>query len=318
MIYTFSANPALDLILTVPAIEFEVVLRANEVRREMGGKGFNVSRYLKALGVANVAVAFAGGFTGQALAAGLAAGGVPTEFVYLQAGETRTNVVIQEPNGRRHIKANQPGATVTAGDQDAFWARLEALARPGDLWVLTGSLAPGLAPDFYAEAAERLQAAGAQFVLDTSGPALRRGCAAGPALVKPNVLEAEEFTGGKIVTPQDAAAAAGAFLEAGAQRVILSLGKDGAVAAAGDERLHIQPPAVTVQTAVGAGDAVVAGAVWAIQQGLSLREIGVWGVATGTLTAMHDDLPPNPHAQLAEIAGQVQVSKVRSFQERVS
>ena len=67
MIYTVSANPALDLILTVPAIEFETVLRAYEVRREMGGKGFNVSRYLKALGVTNVAVAFAGGFTGQAL-----------------------------------------------------------------------------------------------------------------------------------------------------------------------------------------------------------------------------------------------------------
>ena len=312
MIYTVSANPALDLILTVPAIEFEVVLRAYAVRREMGGKGFNVSRYLQALGVPNVAVAFAGGFTGQALAAGLAAGGVPAEFVYLQEGETRTNVVIQEPNGRRHIKANQPGATVSAADQEAFWARLRTLARPGDLWVLTGSLAPGLPPAFYAQAAEELRHAGAQFVLDTSGPALRRGCAARPALVKPNALEAEEFTGSKIHSPADAAAAAGAFLEAGAQRVILSLGKDGAIVAgsdpqAGNVLLHVQPPAVTVQTAVGAGDAVVAGAVWAMQQGLPLAEIGVWGVATGTLTAMYDDLPPDPHAQLAEIAAQVQV-----------
>ena len=240
------------------------------------------------------------------------AGGVPAEFVYLQEGETRTNVVIQEPNGRRHIKANQPGATVSAADQEAFWARLRTLARPGDLWVLTGSLAPGLPPAFYAQAAEELRHAGAQFVLDTSGPALRRGCAARPALVKPNALEAEEFTGSKIHSPADAAAAAGAFLEAGAQRVILSLGKDGAIVAgsdpqAGNVLLHVQPPAVTVQTAVGAGDAVVAGAVWAMQQGLPLAEIGVWGVATGTLTAMYDDLPPDPHAQLAEIAAQVQV-----------
>ena len=84
MIYTVSANPALDLILTVPAIEFEVVLRAFEVRREMGGKGFNVSRYLKALGVDNVAVAFAAGFTGQALEAGLHNVGVATAFIYLR------------------------------------------------------------------------------------------------------------------------------------------------------------------------------------------------------------------------------------------
>jgi len=313
MIYTVSANPALDLILTVPAIEFEVVLRAYDVRRELGGKGFNVSRYLKALGIENVAVAFAGGYTGQALAAGLTGlpeGGIRTEFVYLQAGETRTNVVIQEPNGRRHIKANQPGPTVSAADLDAFWDRLNALAAPGDLWILTGSLAPGLPVDFYAKCAAQLQAREAAFVLDTSGPALRAGLAAGPALVKPNAVEAEEFTGQPISTPQDAARAAGAFLQAGAQRVILSLGKDGAVLAAGDERLHLQPPAVTVQTAVGAGDAVVAGAVWAMQQSLSLREIGVWAVATGTLTAMHDNLPPNPHTQLAAIAAQVQVQSL--------
>lgn len=308
MIYTVSANPALDLILTVPAIEFDVVLRATGVRREMGGKGFNVSRYLKALGVENVAVAFAAGYTGQALAAGLAAGGVGTEFVYLQDGETRTNVVVQEPNGRRHIKANQPGATISNADQEAFWRRVDALAAPGDLWVLTGSLAPGLPVDFYAKTATLLQKHGAAFVLDTSGPALPAGLAARPALVKPNALEAEEFTGQTIRTPEDAARAAGAFLDAGAQRVILSLGKDGAVAAAGSARFHLQPPAVTVQTAVGAGDAVVAGAVWAMQQHLPLAELGAWAVATGTLTAMHDDLPPEPHSQLCAIRDRVQVN----------
>lgn len=307
MIYTVSANPALDLILTVPAIEFEVVLRAYEVRRDMGGKGFNVSRYLKALGTENVAVAFAAGFTGQALAAGLTAGGIPTEFVYLQAGETRTNVVIQEPDGRRHVKANQPGATITASDQAAFWERLEVLVKPGDLWVLTGSLAPGLEHDFYAQAAERLQAHGADFVLDTSGPALRRGCAAHPVLVKPNVLEAEQFTGKKIESVADAGLAAGAFLDAGARFVILSMGKDGAVVASASEMLHVQPPKVAVKTAVGAGDAVVAGAVWAMQQGLAPHAVGTWAAAAGTLTAMHDDLPANSHGELAAIAQQMQV-----------
>jgi fructose-1-phosphate kinase PfkB-like protein len=127
VIYTVSTNPALDLILTVPAIEFEVVLRAYEVRREMGGKGFNVSRYLKALGVDNVAVAFVGGFTGQALEAGLQAVGVETAFLYVE-GESRTNVVIQEPEGRRHIKANQPGASVTEAGRAAFWELVERKA----------------------------------------------------------------------------------------------------------------------------------------------------------------------------------------------
>jgi 1-phosphofructokinase family hexose kinase len=304
MIYTVSANPALDLILTVPAIEFDEVLRAYEVRRAMGGKGFNVSRYLQALGVDNVAVAFAGGFTGQALEAGLQAGGIATEFIYID-GESRTNVVIQEPEGSRHIKANQPGPTVTAAGQAAFWELLHRRGQTGDIWVLTGSLAPGLASDFYAEAAEELHRCGAHVVLDTSGPALRRGCAARPLLVKPNVLEAEEFTGRKIGSIHDAAAAAQAFLAAGAQMAILSLGKDGAIVASADTLLHLQPPPVKVKTAVGAGDAVVAGAVWALRKGLPAADAGRWGVTTGTVTAMYDDLTPHARPQLDAMYAQV-------------
>lgn len=314
MIYTVSANPALDLILTVPVIEEEVVLRAIGVRRELGGKGFNVSRYLHALGVENVAMAFAAGYTGHALEDGLVAAGIATEFVYLP-GETRTNVVIQEPEGRRHIKVNQPGAAVDAAGQAAFLARVQQRAQPGDVWVLTGSLAPGLAADFYARISELLHAAGAHVVLDTSGPALIEGCQAKPWLVKPNALEAEGFTGRRIASPADAARAAQAFLHAGAAIVLLSLGKDGAVVAATGsdgavQAWHIQPPPVKVQTAVGAGDAVVAGAVWALLRGLPVREVGAWGVATGTTTAMHDDLRPEHRATLERMHGELSITAV--------
>jgi 1-phosphofructokinase family hexose kinase len=309
MIYTVSTNPALDLILTVGAIEFEVVLRAHAVRRAMGGKGFNVSRYLKALGTDNVAVALAGGFTGQALEAGLRAGGIATDFIYLD-GETRTNVVIEEPEGRRHIKANQPGATVSPAGMAAFWDLLRRRAQAGDLWVLTGSLAPGLEVDFYAEVGAELRRRGAVFVLDTSGPALRHGCGAGPRLVKPNIVEAEEFTGLAIRSPEAGARAARAFLDAGAELVILSLGKDGAIVAGEGELLHLLPPPVTVKTAVGAGDAVVAGAVHALLQGLGVQEIGRWGVATGTVTAMHDDLVAHQRAEVEALLRQVTVSSL--------
>ncbi len=120
-------------------------------------------------------------------------------------------------------------------------------------------------------------------------------------------MEAEEFTGLTIRSVETAAAAATAFLEAGAQNVILSMGKDGAVVAGGGELLHLQPPAVTVKTAVGAGDAVVAGAVWALLQGLATREVGLWGVTTGTVAAIHDNLQPQDRAELDAVLQQVTV-----------
>ena len=85
------------------------------------------------------------------------------------------------------------------------------------------------------------------------------------------------------------------------------MGKDGAIVAGDGELLHLQPPPVTVKTAVGAGDAVVAGAVWALLQGMPVRTVGLWGVATGTVTAMHDDLQPQNRSELDAIMRQVSV-----------
>jgi len=310
MIYTVSANPALDLTLTVPAIEFEVVLRANAVRREWAGKGFNVARFLKALGVDNIAMAFAAGYTGHALDDGLRAGGIETDFIYVD-GETRTNVVIQEPDSKRHIKVNQPGALVTPAGKAALLVRAQARVQPGDIWVLTGSLAPGLPSDFYADLAAVLHAGNAQVILDTSGPALQQGCAARPRLVKPNAVEAEEFTGHAVTSPAEAVIATQAFLAAGAQMVILSLGKDGAVVDDGRQQFHVRPPHVKVKTAVGAGDALVTGALWALRQQLPTADIGRWGVTVGTVTAIHDDLSPTAWPELQAIYQQVQVTELQ-------
>jgi fructose-1-phosphate kinase PfkB-like protein len=72
MIYTLTLNPALDRELTVPELAFDQVLRASTLRIDYGGKGFNVSRALAALGQESVALGFVGGLTGQRIADGLA------------------------------------------------------------------------------------------------------------------------------------------------------------------------------------------------------------------------------------------------------
>ena len=63
MIYTVTLNPAVDKELVVPALEMDTVLRSQEINIDYGGKGFNVSRMLDALGSPSVALGFAGGIT---------------------------------------------------------------------------------------------------------------------------------------------------------------------------------------------------------------------------------------------------------------
>ncbi len=93
MIYTLTLNPAVDRELTVPAMEFDSVLRASESRVDFGGKGFNVSRLLKGMESLSTAVGFLGGRAGELLQDGLQSLGIGTDFVWVSE-ETRTNVSI--------------------------------------------------------------------------------------------------------------------------------------------------------------------------------------------------------------------------------
>lgn len=71
-IFTVTLNPGLDRTLTVPEIRFGEVLRAADLRLDWGGKGFNVSRALQALGVESVSMGFVGGRDRRDVGAGSA------------------------------------------------------------------------------------------------------------------------------------------------------------------------------------------------------------------------------------------------------
>ncbi|HAJ34597.1 MAG TPA: 1-phosphofructokinase [Chloroflexi bacterium] len=309
-IYTVSVNPAIDLFLDVPEVIFDEVLRATAVRRVWAGKGFNVSRAVQRLGGNSVAMGFIGGYAGMAIRAGLEAEGIPTDFVAVD-DETRTNVMIVDQRTGRHIKVNQPGAPVPPAAQEAFLANVRQRLAPGDLWVLTGSLAPGLDAAFYAELIKLIHAADALAVLDSSGAALRHGCTARPDLVKPNTVEARDLTGEAVASVADAQRAVAAFHAAGAQRVALSMGADGLLYSDGATVVHVTPPPVQVRTAVGAGDALLGGLVWALTQRLSAVEVASWGVATGAVYAQDDRLPDDAQPAVRQMIERLRITLLK-------
>ena len=65
MIYTVTVNPSIDYIVQLKELTLGEVNRMDYDNKLPGGKGINVSRILKELGLDNVALGFLGGFTGQ-------------------------------------------------------------------------------------------------------------------------------------------------------------------------------------------------------------------------------------------------------------
>jgi 1-phosphofructokinase family hexose kinase len=306
-IYTVTLNPGLDRTLTVPELSENRVLRATTTQIDWGGKGFNVTRALHALGRASVAFGLVGGCTGQMLTQGLHELGIATDFVTIP-GETRTNTVIQSADGRRHIKVNEPGPTVDAAALAALAARIEATVTPGSLWALCGSLPPGAPPDTYATLIALIRDRGGRVCLDASGAALRAGLAARPDWVKPNAEEAADLTGTPITDLDTATRAAARCLDLGARNVALSLGADGLLLAAPGQIIHAQPPAVAVQTLVGVGDALLGGLLDALAQGWPLPEVARWAVAAGTAAAMTPGVGVGSLADVTALAAHVTVT----------
>lgn len=307
MIYTVTLNPAVDRELTVPAITFDTVLRASETRIDLGGKGFNVSRMLMALGTPSTALAFAGGHNGRLLQDGLEALGIRTDFVRVP-GETRVNVSIVTAAHDRYVKVNEPGPQVSPAEQAALLEKIAGLVRPGDWWVLSGSLPPGAAPDIYAQIITLIQGGGAHAILDTSGVALQHGCRAAPTLVKPNAEEAYALTGLPVDDLAGIETAARAVAALGPRHIVVSLGKQGSLFLDDGRAWLAEGPTIREGNPIGAGDSMVGGLAWGLSQGLRLADAMRWANACGAATASQPGTTVGSRGQVESLLPEVRLT----------
>ena len=97
--------------------------------------------------------------------------------------------------------------------------------------------------------------------------------------LKPNALEAEKLTG--ITEPRRAVRA---LLDAGVQRVFLSLGAGGMIASDGTQVLSLPCEQAQIRNTTGAGDAVTAAIVYAGVMGLGLESSLRLALKAGALT----------------------------------
>ena len=111
----------------------------------------------------------------------------------------------------------------------------------------------------------------------------------GVYLVKPNLRELSILAGVESLALDDVDEAAMILIQKGkCEVVIVSMGPAGAMLVTAKGYRHIPAPTVERKSTVGAGDSMVAGMVWAIQEGKSLDEMAMMGVACGTAATMNE------------------------------
>ena len=289
MILTVTLNAAIDRTVAVPNFRLGRRHRAVESRTVAGGKGVNVARALKLLGRPVIATGLAGGPTGARVLELLVEESILNDFTMI-AGESRTNLAIVDPTSSEQTEINERGPEVRPEEVELFVEKLLYLAQGARLCVIAGSLPPGVDPAVYARVVVELRRLGVQTLLDTEGEPMRLGLRAEPAIVAPNVDEAEGAVGHEFNDADDLAMGLAGLLEMGAGEAIITR-PAGCVAIlaedSGRRRYEVETEQLDPVSTVGSGDCFLAGYAAARYEGAPPRECLAYGVACGAESTQH-------------------------------
>ncbi|WP_218925618.1 1-phosphofructokinase family hexose kinase [Microcella indica] len=285
-IVTLTINPALDVSTSTERVRPEHKMRCGPSRVDPGGGGINVSRVIRRLGGQSTAIYALGGPTGQAYRQLLEAEGIIGRVIPI-GGSTRENVTIDETSTGDQFRFVLQGPELSDREWQAALDATEDASRLGGYVVLSGSLAPGVPDDFYAQATRAAHRHGARAVVDASGEALEAALDEGVFLIKPSGRELGELVGATLTTIEDRVAAAEELVRRGSvETVALTLGGDGAVLVNREGTTRLRPPPIEVASTVGAGDSFLAGVVLRLAEGRDIAEAFRAGVAAGAAAAM--------------------------------
>jgi 1-phosphofructokinase len=258
MIVTVTPNTGVDYTLVVPGLFLNQTIRSSANAWGMGGKASDAAWILGNLGVPVLALGFAAGMTGEKMQRMLVDRGVTTDFVWVE-GETRLNIILVCTDGSGQSTFTSSSLRVAAGHADELLRRYQAALHQATCVILGGTLPEGVPLDLYPRMISLARKRGIPVIFDASGPALRAGVQARPSLVKPNLDELEQLLGFVPQSSKDIVRAARQLQRDFGTDVIVTMGGQDAIAVLGDRTYLIPSLPVTISSAAGAGDGVLAG-----------------------------------------------------------
>ena len=307
MILCITPNAAVDRTLVVPGYTAGGVFRPQRALAAAGGKGINVARAVQVLGGEPLCGGFLAGHVGRFIADKLRQEGLQSRWTMLDSGESRTCVIIVDPNTGDNLVVNEAGMQVTGADWQRLAADVLAAAEAVSTICISGSVPPGSPLEALVSLLSKLRQTGKSIWVDMSGAALAAAVTVPGIHLKINDEEAAALLDTPVTTPAEAAQA-GAMLQTRiGNLVVLTMGAAGAVMVGEAGAWLATPPDVQATSAVGSGDSFLAGMVVGLEQGVSLPDALARGVAAGTANALAVGGASFDHQTFEQLLSQVQV-----------
>lgn len=309
MILTVTLNPCIDKTVFVERHEVGRVIRARAVKRIAGGKGVNVARVLTNLGADVLAFVVLGGQTGRMIEELARADGIKLHPVWISALSRTVTTVLETSTGVQTVYV-EPGPQVSPEERRRIVEELRELIPRSEMVIFSGSSPCPALDDLYSEMIAYASRVGVRSILDSRGRAFKLGLESSPFMVKPNLAETEEALGFEPRFRDERLRALEIYSRMGVELVVLSLGREGAVARWRDEIYELRPPRVEEVNPVGSGDSMVAGIAYGLSVGMPVPEALKLGVAAGAANAAMWDAASCGREEIERLLPGVSVSRI--------
>lgn len=309
MILTVCLSPCIDVNLEVESLNVGKSHKIISKRVFFTGKAINVAIGLARLKADSFATGFMYEENGHQFEQELHREGVTYKFVWNE-GRVRENYKFIDHKSML-TEIDDVSQEVNAKKQEDLIKLVEQLAPSCEAVVICGGLAKGMTPDYYAKILSVIPQ-NVKKVVDTEGERLLESLKYQIDLVKPNLEELERTLQRSIKTQDEMLSACNELIALGAKRVLLSLGKGGAIITDGSNNYFCQSRNVAMNSTVGAGDGMVAAATQALASGALLDEILRRGVAAGTAAVTTPDSISFIKDKYEEILSSLQVKEIHT------
>ena len=286
MILCVNLCPCLETNIEVETLAVGRVNTAINRRTFFTGKAMNVATGLSRLGAHAVASGFMFEENGRMFEQEMHKEGVTYKFVW---NKGRVREVYKFIDRRSMLTEVVDEATpIEEGNAKKLVETVADLSKHCSAVVLSGDVPEGLPANYMYDILSAVPS-NVLKIVDTDGGRLNKLLDCGVDLIKPNLTELSRALSMKITDKDSMVRACDALLKKGAKRVLLSLGKQGAVMCDGSVKLYSTSMNVAVNSTAGAGDAMVAAATKALCGGADSAEILRCGVAAGTASVTLPD-----------------------------
>lgn len=307
MILTVCLSPCIDVNIELESLNVGRSHKIISKRVFFAGKAINVAIGLARLKADSFSTGFMYEENGQQFEQELHREGVTYKFVW-NAGRVRENYkFIDHRSMLTEIDDISPEVSIQK--QDELIKLVAQLSPTCEAVVISGGLAKGMYPDYYAKILSVIPE-NVKKVVDTEGERLFESLKYGIDLVKPNIEELERTLQRSVRTQDEMITACHELISLGAKRVLLSLGKGGAIITDGKKNYFCKSVNVAMNSTFGAGDSMVAAATQALTAGEPLEEILRKGVAAGTAAVTTPDSISFVKDKYEEILSALQVKEI--------